>query len=611
MTDIYTGYGKRSDATPQTEVIPGREADMATNNAGGVSFVVDDMTRLSRFLVLGSSSSTYYVKQRVLTKQNLDCVERLLKAGRGLDVVAKVIEISKAGRAPSNDPALFVLARCVSCDVFGKSAYHRPSKTYTLHREHNADLFEKFPEEGVPRMFRNNTVTMVRHGDTITKVTTLSTKMTQEDDPRDVVVRQVAYAALPDVARTGTHLFHYMAFEKQFRGRGSAHRRALKRYYNELNAERLAYQMLKYQQRDGWSQRDILRLTRPKPPDSAHNALYHWSVKGWDGGDAVPAEDALGLIYAFEQAKKLTDPIEVADLVTRYRLPREAVPTQHLNSIKVWEALLPSMPMEAMLRNLATMTKIGVLTSMGEMTRLVCERLRDPSRLLKPMPLHPLKILVALKTYQKGKSQRGDATWTPLREVVDVLNDAFYLSFGCVTPTNQRLMLALDISGSMTWSEIGSRENELVKRSRPLDKALGYEIESPGGIGITPRDGTAALALVTAATEPNYFITAFSTGIMPINISPKQRLDDVLNTIDNMHAGGTDCAQPMLWALHHKVAVDAFIVLTHNETWANPHMHPIQALQRYRKEFGIPAKLIVVGMTSTEFSIADPADRGC
>jgi len=172
-------------------------------------------------------------------------------------------------------------------------------------------------------------------------------------------------------------------------------------------------------------------------------------------------------------------------------------------------------------------------------------------------------------------------------------------------------MLALDISGSMTWSEIGSRENELVKRSRPLDKALGYEIESPGGIGITPRDGTAALALVTAATEPNYFITAFSTGIMPINISPKQRLDDVLNTIDNMPAGGTDCAQPMLWALQHKVAVDAFIVLTDNETWANPHMHPIQALQRYRKEFGIPAKLIVVGMTSTEFSIADPADRGC
>ena len=39
-------------------------------------------------------------------------------------------------------------------------------------------------------------------------------------------------------------------------------------------------------------------------------------------------------------------------------------------------------------------------------------------------------------------------------------------------------------------------------------------------------------------------------------------------------------------------------------------VHPAKALQRYRQEMGIPAKLVVVGMTATEFSIADPNDAG-
>ena len=37
---------------------------------------------------------------------------------------------------------------------------------------------------------------------------------------------------------------------------------------------------------------------------------------------------------------------------------------------------------------------------------------------------------------------------------------------------------------------------------------------------------------------------------------------------------------------------------------------PVQALQEYRRKLGIPAKLVVVGMTANGFSIADPNDGG-
>ena len=39
-------------------------------------------------------------------------------------------------------------------------------------------------------------------------------------------------------------------------------------------------------------------------------------------------------------------------------------------------------------------------------------------------------------------------------------------------------------------------------------------------------------------------------------------------------------------------------------------VHPKEALNQYRERTGIPAKLIVVGMVSNGFSIADPNDGG-
>ena len=72
--------------------------------------------------------------------------------------------------------------------------------------------------------------------------------------------------------------------------------------------------------------------------------------------------------------------------------------------------------------------------------------------------------------------------------------------------------------------------------------------------------------------------------------------------------GGTDCALPMLYASEKGLQVDAFVVMTDNETWAG-NIHPVEALRDYRRKTGIPAKLVVVGMTSTGFSIADPERR--
>ncbi len=74
--------------------------------------------------------------------------------------------------------------------------------------------------------------------------------------------------------------------------------------------------------------------------------------------------------------------------------------------------------------------------------------------------------------------------------------------------------------------------------------------------------------------------------------------------------GSTDCAQPMLYAKRRKLKIDVFVVYTDCETYFGS-VHPSVALKQYREESGIhDAKLIVVGMTSNGFTIADPEDPG-
>jgi 60 kDa SS-A/Ro ribonucleoprotein len=98
-------------------------------------------------------------------------------------------------------------------------------------------------------------------------------------------------------------------------------------------------------------------------------------------------------------------------------------------------------------------------------------------------------------------------------------------------------------------------------------------------------------------------------GIVPLPLSKRQRLDDIVDTVSGMPFGGTDCALPMLYALDRHLDIDTFIIYTDSETWAGT-IHPAQALRRYRDRTGIAARLIVVGMVSNGFSIADPNDGG-
>lgn len=481
------------------------------NNAGGFVYAIDDISRLERFLILGSDSPTYYESARELTRDNAAVVVRCWQsdAERTASVIA---DVSQAGRAAKVSPALFALA-------LGEVS----------------------------------------------------------DQP---LVCAAARRTVPLVVRTASHLFEYVALVTELgRGWGRGFRRSVADWYRSRDVAELAFQMAKYRSRNGLDHGRLLRLAHPEAGSDERRALWDWAFGREVEEDRLPER-----VRGFVAASKATSEKEMARLVETYRLPLEMVPTDFRKSALVWKALLPNLGMTALLRSLSTLSRLGLLEGKGSGggLRAVEDALTD-TKAIRRSRVHPFSVLTAMAAYRKGRAGYGDHSWKVTPRIIDALDEAFGRAFKNIEPTGKRHLLALDVSGSMGNSLMGS--------------------------GLSAREGSAAMALVTGRVEREVSFVGFSQGMTPLQISGRQRLDDAVKAVSNLPFQRTDCALPMLHALERGIEVDMFVIFTDNETWAGG-VHPKEALRRYRKETGIAAKLAVVGMTSTGFSIADPADAG-
>lgn len=420
-------------------------------------------------------------------------------------------------------------------------------------------------------------------------------------------VRKKAAKMFTQVVKTGTHLFQVVGEMDELGQWDRISRRAVSSWYTSKPPHKLAYQLVKYQQRENWSHQDVLRTahapgTRPE---------FRWAV-GRDLGeqrvpryrpvmdeagkvvsyelirtDVYPAitEPMPGPIVGFEAAKKATSAKEVVKLIHEYQLVREAVPTQFLNDPSVQEALLQYMPVWACIRNLGGMTASGLIKGLSSASKKVVS-------IIEQAPLarvHPINVLIALRQYSMGHGFKGSLKWTPDRHVVQALDSVFSKCFETVEPSKKNFFIGVDISASM-------------------DGGFGGYRPEKHGI-LTPREVATALAMTIVRTEPWSYTMAFSAVPETLKISANDSFRTIKERMSRLPHGGTDCALPMIEATKRKMNVDTFVVITDNETWAGG-IHPKQALDQYRKAMNPNARLVVVAVTATNGSIADPKDPG-
>jgi 60 kDa SS-A/Ro ribonucleoprotein len=399
-------------------------------------------------------------------------------------------------------------------------------------------------------------------------------------ETEDEKTKHYGFSKLSEVARTAATLFEFVGYFSQFKNLGgSGFKKAIGRWFMEKPLETLGYQMAKYRQRGGYDYARLLRLSKyVKSNDRPElRPLLDWSL-----GKDVPATELPRAPKGFEIAKN-TSARELPHVIERYRLSWEMLPTEALNDVKVWEALLDYdlVPMGALIRQLPRLTNLGIIAPLGGRISEI-ENILTNRAALKRARIHPVKALIAMRTYQQGYNEHGN-TWRPVGRVVGALEDAFYGSFDAVEPTNKNIYYAIDVSQSMTSPRISK------------------------DVPLTPREASAVMAMVGARTEKNHYFGAFQDRIEPLNITARDSLQSVIQEVSKFPFRGTNLSLPFLDAAEQGMEVDAFSIYTDNETGLG-HIHPFQALSRYRRISGIQSKVIINAMTPTQFSIADPKD---
>ena len=497
-----------------------KKLGIGISNQGGETYRVPDegLTRLVRFLILGSETGSFYASPEKLTAENTKAVRATFDAMP--EAVGELIRVSKNGLAPKLEPVLFALA--------------------------------------------------------------LATRSANPD------TRQAAYAAIPTVCGTASQLYQFLNFRFALGGLNAGKpiknakdgavygnhassaglRRALTAWINARSNENLAYQAMKYPQREGVSLRDVLRISRStKTDDPGRDALYRYIVKG----ELKPELD-MEIHERLSAAQTVgSDGMKVdavANLIREYNLPREVVRTDLLNEVEVWEALLQDMPMTAMLRNIGVMESKGVLKSL-ENRKLVIDRLTDQERIHKSR-LHPINIFTALSVYQSGAGRLGSKTWDVNPRMLDALSEAFDLSFANVTPSNKKILLAIDISSSMT--------------------AMAHQASMASALELS-----GVMALIIVRSEPDVTVIGIDDKIRQLAISGRQRPDDVKAYMQRNIGGATNLHLPFMRVEQDKQGdnTDAIVLFTDSENGAyggyhygyNAQMRTPKSLREYQEDF--------------------------
>jgi len=406
----------------------------------------------------------------------------------------------------------------------------------------------------------------------------------------DGVDRSMVSAAVLKVARTSTHLFTYAQFLKNLGGWGRAKKNSIANWYESKDADKLAYQAVKFRQRNGWTHRDLFRLSHPKGIDT--------SVGDFILGKDHAQVDDLRIIEGFKAIQKATSIKEVTDLIKSHSLPWETVPTEFHKDLELWKTLFYSdnLGQTALLRNVVRIAKLGGFNDMV-FAADYAKRLADADRITKGR-IHPIEYLNAAVVYEEGQiDRRGNRnggygsygtdrnkTWETNSKVLAGLTKGYYAAFKNVEPANKRTLVGVDVSGSMSWS-------------------------AGQGLDLSCAQVAGAVAMQIARTEPYSMIRGFTDSFVDLDITENDTLAQAMRKVQRNNFGSTDCSLPMEWANKNNVEIDTFVVITDNETYVG-HRHPFQALKAYRQKTGIDARLAVLGVAATDFTIADPSDRG-
>ena len=312
------------------------------------------------------------------------------------------------------------------------------------------------------------------------------------------------------------------------------------------NAE---YWAIKYgsESKEGYSLKDVLKTTHPK----GVNPNLAWYLLGKDGSDA---EAQFTKIAAFEKLKKAKTDLEKVEAIKTGRLPHEVASTFAGTSATVWQSILESMPTFALLRNLNTLDRMGLV---DKNKTLIKNILTNPDNIKKAKIL-PFRFYDAYNAVS--------SSW-----VKDILRLSIENSVANIPEFKGDSAILLDTSGSM----IG-----FIKTASLF--AFACLKRSNGGTFYT---------FDTSAHKKTYSL-----------------VDSILTQAENVVAsGGTAISEPVKRLMETRNKVDNIIIVTDEQQNSGSHLW--STIMDYRNKVNRNVKVFVIDVSPYKSSAVPPDDK--
>jgi 60 kDa SS-A/Ro ribonucleoprotein len=356
------------------------------------------------------------------------------------------------------------------------------------------------------------------------------------------------------VLRTPADLLDWLVMAQSFGA--SVNGRRIKGMVNGwLDRKFSEYWAIKYgsARRGDWSVRRVLRHFHPR-----HKELWRY-LRRTRGDNAFEVNlEGLPQLAAFEALKGAQTDAERVRLITEGRLPHEVATSFAGSSRVVWDAIVPQLPIFALLKNLATLERHGVLDANRE---LIEGKFTDAQTVQRSRIL-PFRFLKAAEMVQ--------SPWA-----ADALREALELSFENIPAVEGRTGVFLDISGSMS--------------GQFLRVASIF-----------------AICLMKKA-RLNGRLLLFDHRLQELRVSMR---DSILTQASRIHPqGGTNTALPMQYLLQQEEKVDNIILITDEQQNTGRPFYDV--LSEYRRRVQPKVKTFIVDVSPYHTPLAEPNDPSC
>lgn len=271
---------------------------------------------------------------------------------------------------------------------------------------------------------------------------------------------------------------------------------------------------------------DMIKMVHPKADGEAKNAVFAYITesKGYiEKMGNLPEE-----IQLFEKLKK-------GEATQVPNIPFRALTNIDLNEAQ-WRSIAANMPFNTLRQNLNMLAKRGVFKAQAAVDEAVA-KLSNPD-IVRKVKVFPYQLFTAYLNV--------DAE-LPI-EIKNALQDAAEVATENVPSFGGKVVVALDVSGSMSSSVMGFRPGVPASKMRTIDVA-------------------SLVASTILRQNKNARVIPFDTRVHSVSLNPRDSIMTNAATLAKFGGGGTNCALPLAQLNSENANADLVIYVSDNESW--------------------------------------------